>query len=239
MHIKIDFFIPISPIIFVLGITVLVNLVLAYRVWIGNRRNPVNIYYGLAILMAAFWALSMLGVWSSDNPFLISLYAKFMYVSAALTTFFFWLFTYFFPYKTYSLSFKQKLVLLFSTFCVVLIPLIPNLFIPSAVAPEHRLKPEVSLFWHIVYGAYFLFLMGHAFWNLISKFYQSDGIWRKRLKQTIIATVVAAVGGGFFALIIPILYNVKYAWIGPLFTLFMASYIWYHIFWKTSHNKKI
>ena len=73
--------------------------------------------------------------------------------------------------------------------------------------------------------------MALSFRNLLMKYKQSVGIWRLRLKQVLIATIVAASGGIVFALIIPILYNNTLAWLGPMLTLFMAGYIWYYIFW--------
>ena len=77
-----------------------------------------------------------------------------------------------------------------------------------------------------------------SFRNVFLKYRQSDGIWHTRLRQVIIATIVAASGGSIFALIIPIANSNILAWAGPLFTVFMAGYIWYNIFWKANRNPK-
>ena len=135
------------------------------------------------------------------------------------------------------MTLKKKVFLLISTLFVLLIIIIPNLFIAKEVAPDNRFKPEISVYWHIVYGTYFIFLLSWAFRNLLLKYRKSDGIWHRRLREVFIATLVAGCGGVIFSVIIPILYNDELAWLGSVFTVFMAAYIWYHIFWK-SHQIK-
>jgi len=230
--------IPGNPIIWILGLVVLVNLALAYRTWIGNPRHPVNILYALAVLMAGLWAFCWLMYYMLfDSPLLLGLLVRFSYLFAALIVFFFYFFSYYFPYKTFKLSLKSFVVLFLITGFVLVISVLPDVFLALRVFPANRFKPEISLFWHIIYAIYFIGFVLLAFRNLFIKYKQySGGIWHKRLKQIMIASSCALIGGMIFSLIIPIIYNDKLIWLGTIFTLFTAAYIWYHIFWKSKRS---
>jgi len=229
--------IPIHPIALILGIVFIVDLVLAYRIWINNPRHLVNICFGLSVLMAAFWALAMLGLNVLPvSSFLFSISVRLSYVAAALIAFFFWWFTYHFPYKVYNLSKTGQFLLFFGVLFVLFMSIWPDLFLIWNVAPRQRFKPEISLFCHLIYACYFLTVMILSFYNLFLKYKNSSGIWHKRVKQVIIATSVATIGGTIFSLIIPIIYNDVLVWVGSLFTVFMAGYIWYNVFWKVRKN---
>src|SRR3989339_1616445 len=190
-----------------LAILVVINLILAWRIWVSNRKHPVNIFYALSVLMTALWTFALMGTRITSNSFVISLYARLTYFAPIFIGVFFWFFTYYFPFKIAKLS-RRFLILFFgSTLFVIIFTILPDVFIAGQVLPEQRFKPEISRFWHSIYGIYFLAVMALSFRNLLMKYKQSVGIWRLRLKQVLIATIVAASGGIVFALIIPILYN--------------------------------
>ena len=52
--------VPSNPIVFILGVVFVVDIVFAWRVWISNRKNLINIYYALTVLMAGLWTLGLL-----------------------------------------------------------------------------------------------------------------------------------------------------------------------------------
>src|SRR3989339_355300 len=232
MRIAFDIYIPISPIVILLVLAVVANFVLAWRVWVSNRKHLVNIYYALAILSAAFWTIGIIFFWLAKSASLISLSLRWNHFWAALIIFFFYFFTYYFPYKTFILKKSYAVIILVATFFILVISVLPNLFIPSVVALAEKFKAPSNLFWHIVCGIYFLGMGIVSFRNLLAKYRRTDGIWRKRLKQVLIATSITYIGGSIFDLIIPIVYNDILGWVGPLFTLFMAAYIGYYIFWE-------
>ena len=239
MTVDINFEIPNSTIIAgILGLVFVVNLVLAWRTYISNRKHPVNIFFTLTCLMIAFWTgTMMLAERIFMDPFLISLFIRLSYLFAALLIFFFYLFTYYFPFKIFVMRFRYSVLLFLSTCFILVVSMLPNIFISARVFPESRFAPEISLFWHFVYAAYFVALFTLAFWNLFSRYKKFDGIWKIRLRQVIIATFLAFIGGGIFSLFIPIVYNASLDWVGPIFSLFMVCYIWYNIFWKSNRHK--
>src|SRR3989338_6180414 len=100
-----------STIPWILGFVVLVNLALAWRTWISNRKNPVNIFFALAMFMTAWWVIGILGYRVTSSPQLISFFLRTTFTFPVLIAFFFYLFTYYFPYRTTRVS-KSKLWLL-------------------------------------------------------------------------------------------------------------------------------
>ena len=228
-----------SIIITILAIVFVVDLILAWRTWISNRKHPANIYFALTILMVSFWTLTiMLGERVFNDPFLISVFIRGCYFFATLLIFFFYIFTHYFPYKTSKLSLISFVFLLLSTIFIVFISIWPNILIAGRVLPQNRFNPEISLFWHLVFALYFLTMVVLSYYNLFVKYKKSGGILRQRLRQVIIATSVATVGGSIFSLLIPIIHSEILDWLGPIFTLFMAAYIWYYIFWLPSRVDK-
>jgi hypothetical protein len=211
-----------------------VDLVLAWRVWRSNPKHPVNIYFALAVLMAAFWTAGAIGIQSANSPLVIGWSAKIAYISGFLAGFFFLFFTYHFPYKIVNLSTGYLIVLILTALTTVLLMLLPNVFLATRVSPSDRFSPEISTFWHIIFTIIDMAVILLSFKNLLLSYKHLDGIWKKRIRQIIVGTLIAFLGGTIFSLIIPLIYNNSLNWLGPVFSLFMAGYIWYHIFWKTN-----
>jgi len=223
--------------VLVLLIVVFVDFALACRIWISNRKNPINIYFSLAVLMAGLWTFSNLLYRIFSFSLLISLFARLSFFFAALIAVFFFLFTYYFPYLTYKLSKRQFIILCSITCSILFVCIVPDIFIPGHVPAQTRFKPGHNIYWHVVFALYFLGIMGLAFWNMVTKYRKADGIWRLRLRQVIIATIVATIGGSFFNLVLPIVFKCHILnWAGPVFTVFMAGYIWYNVFWDRKKN---
>ncbi len=240
MTVDISFSIPTNTLIIAISaIVFLADLALAWRIWISNRKNPINICFALTALMISFWVLSItLAERVFMDPLAISYAFRASYSSSTLLIFFFFLFTYHFPYKVYKLSRTRIFIILIITSLILVIAVLPNIFVSEYVLPKDRFSPEKSVFWHLFFAGYFFFISILAYYNLFSKLKSSSGIWRTRLKQVIIATSVAVIGGSFFCLIVPIIYSNTLDWVGPLFTLFMVVYIWYYIFWKSKQIPK-
>ena len=240
MDININFHIPFSFTEMALGISIVFTFLLALKVWSSNPKHPVNVYYSLATLADALWISSVLLYRTTDSPFLISLGLRFSYILPVFIALFFYLFCYYFPYKTTKFPYKVFLPLLFVSVFVIIVYMLPNVVVKGDILPENRLTPGNNRIGNFIYIFYFLSAMFISFYNLSKKYTQSDGIWRVRLRQVIVATAVAMGGGMTFNLILPIFMNryIYEGYIGPFFTLFMAAYIWYHIFWKSHRMPK-
>lgn len=232
--------IPFSPVPVLLGLLFIVDLLLAYRVWIGNRKNVVNIFYALAVLMAALWTGGLLGDALAIGTQDISILTRFIYITPILAVFFFYIFTYYFPYKTYTISKSLVLLLLAFTIISLTIVIIPGAMIPLTLTKLETLRFYYNRIGYAIYSLYFILFTVLAFKNLLIKYKTSDGIWRKRIKQVLIGTSVAFIGGGLFNLILPMICDsyVLGGYLAPFFTFFTAVYIWYHIFWKSKQIQK-
>ena len=226
--------VPSNPIEFVLGFMFLVDLIFARRIWISSRKNPINISYALTVFAAGLWTVVLIGVRLFNSPLLISWSVRISYLMGGAIPIFFYLFSHYFPYETKRLVLRHKLLLLLAALFLASISLFPNLMIAGHVLPENRFNPEVSIFWKWIFTCYLVFMTFFGFRNLFLKYKQSNGLWRLRLRQVIIATIVAFIIGISFGMIVPFVYNNSPTWIGATGTIFMAIYIWYNIFWKAS-----
>ncbi|HBH46799.1 MAG: hypothetical protein A2445_00300 [Candidatus Jacksonbacteria bacterium RIFOXYC2_FULL_44_29] len=183
----------------ILGVITIVNLILAWRIWVSNKKHLVNIHYALSVLMTALWTFAMMEVRIVHDSVALSLFARLLYFAPPLIAFFFWFFTYYFPFKSFQISRWQFASLLAGTVLTLIISAAPDVLIASRVQPERWFKPEISVFWNIIYAVIFITIMLSSFRNLLYKYRRSDGIWRIRLRQVIIATSVAASGGIVFS----------------------------------------
>ncbi|OGY74858.1 MAG: hypothetical protein A3H07_04710 [Candidatus Jacksonbacteria bacterium RIFCSPLOWO2_12_FULL_44_15b] len=222
---------PFPPIFIPIGIVVAMNLALAYRTWIGNKRHPTNIFFALTALMAALWTVGVSSFQQPQFQLLNGILVRICYLAASLIALFFFLFSYHLGRPIFTLKRWHILTLVISAIVISVIIIAPNVFLAWPVPPDRYLKPEISVFWHIVFAIYFTTVMLLAFYVLFLKSRRLDGFWKKRAKQCFIATAVAFIGGTIFNLYFSLIKDNSLGWVGPIFTIFMVAYIWYHIFW--------
>ena len=222
---------PFPPIFIPIGIVVVMNLALAYRTWIGNKRHPTNIFFALTALMAALWTVGVSSFQQPQFQLLNGILVRICYLAASLIALFFFLFSYHLGRPIFTLKRWHILTLVISAIVISVIIIAPNVFLAWPVPPDRYLKPEISVFWHVVFAIYFTTVMLLAFYVLFIKSIKMDGFWKKRAKQCFIATIVAFIGGSAFNLWFALIRDDSLTWVGPIFTVFMAIYIWYHIFW--------
>ena len=224
-------------IVVIMGIVALMCLALAYRTWIGNTTHPSNIFYAIVSLMIMFWIFSLIGIRLAMDPVLISWSVRLSYLFGALIVFFFYIFTYHFAFKRFFLTKKHYILLFASILFILFISITPGFAVPKQVSPANRFEME-NPFWNIVFTLYYITIVSLAFRNLWTKYRNMDGIWRRRLRQIMIATSAPLLAGVIFSLIIPIFWTMELEWITVLCVGYMVVYIWYQIFWKTSQGVK-
>jgi hypothetical protein len=118
-----------SPIVITLIVLVLINLALAWRTLASNPKNAVEIFFSLTMLMTALWIAGLTADALVINPKTVSLVLRLVQTAPIWIAFFFYLFTYHFPYKTFQLSRKQKIALLLSASAITVTTFTPNMMI--------------------------------------------------------------------------------------------------------------
>src|SRR3989339_699530 len=134
----------------------LVHLLLAWRVWRSNSKRPVNIFFALTILMAGLWTFGLLIEAFYIGATNVSGFLRFIHFAPIPAVFFFYLFTYYFPYKTYKLAKGQVIALLFFTALVSVIVVMPGLMIAPEVPRVNTLRPYYDYSLYIIFVFYFL-----------------------------------------------------------------------------------
>jgi hypothetical protein len=200
------------------------------RVLKGDAKNPVNFYFALAGLMASFWLIGVIGYRNFHSPRLISWSSRLTYVAPVLIAFFNYLFAYYFPYRTFILSKRKAVVLVVATCLIFSITVFPDVLVYGHVQPQQRFRPEASLFWQSVFAVFYFTVNAYAFRNLFLKYSSADGIWRKRLKQVLIALFVGSILPTTVALLVPMFYDHRFEWTGAIFPLFLMIYLYHYVF---------
>lgn len=139
-----------------------------------------------------------------------------------------------FPYKIFNLSKIYKgiialVVAFYSIFCLIWY----KVFVSSVV-----LSPEVAISYemksYLAYAVLLVMLMLAGIIILFIKLKRAEGHYKVQLKLILIAVVIGTLAGSYFNLFFMYFHDVRYNFLGPLFTLFINFTAFYLIFF----NKK-
>ncbi len=199
------------------------NLVLGILIFVRLAKSRINITFGLVTLGIFGWSLGLAFFENADTLASALNWARLYYLSAAFIAYVFLLFGRAFPYAKSPISrFSEALLgAPFLAVCaIVFTPFhIEALFIQSW-------GKDVILGWgYVLYTVYFIMYMGIAFFLLWRKNRESIGIRTLQIRYVLLGTLITTVGGGTTNLIFPLLGNYQYIWLGPLFTLFLITFI--------------
>ena len=220
----------------VLFVAAAFNLTLSSVIVFHNPKSRINIAYALAALAAALWAAAIALFRLAEFPSGLGL-VRFYYVVAGLIAVFFLEFALVFPDESRNRSPRWS-VALYVPITLFTVLLFGDSFISAYVArPEG--KDIVLGSAYPFYVVYFLGYVGAAFWILVRRFLRADGMARAQLKLVLIGVGIAMFLGMWFNLLLPLLGDYRYIWVGPPFTMVMVGFIAYAIFKHNLYNIKI
>jgi hypothetical protein len=217
--------------IILLFIASLLNLVLGLFIIFKNYKNKINLYYGLLALGTFLWSLgmSLIHITFFNEWALNELIIRLIYIPAFLIPLFYFLFVLHFPYKTK--LFFQNLVKPFIfisvvlTFLVILGILKPELLkLDNNIISQTSASPDYLIL--MIY--YFVYILTSII-ILFKKYFESAGVIKNQLGYVIIATLLSFILILVVSIVLPILNNFKFDWLGPLFTLINFFIIGYFV----------
>ena len=215
---------------FFLLLTLLLNLVLAVGIYLKGRSLVANKLFALLLIFISLWITGMLFFRISVDARYLSFWLNSYYFFAALVAFTFYFFCRGFKYKYRKVHIYEQ----FAHFSLLVIFLAVGhrgvvTEIIYRVDGNHMVT--FNLFVYTLYICFFICYVATGFGNLLTKFHQSSGHLKQLIGIVLVATLIAALAGVVFDLLVP-LYTYSYIWIGPYFTSAMVMIIARFVFFK-------
>ncbi len=212
----------------ILLIVALLNLSLGGFVYFKNKRDKINIYYGLTALTTAGWAFGLALFYLTKNPIDLIAY-RFVYIFAALIGTSFLAFSFVFPYSKIKIKAIYKFLFIVFTCFVIITSIWPGALIQSVELRPLEKWINYNEFLLYIYTFYFTLCMIGAFGNFILKYKNADSEQKAQIKYVFAGTLAAAIWGTTFNLFLPLLKYYRLMWLGPYFTIVMVGLIAYAI----------
>ena len=213
-------------------ITAGANFGLAFFIYLKDFRSSINLFFSLMLAAISAWSLSLAMYYSSVNVEGLYFWIKFNYTFAAFIAFFFYYFCINFPYERKKIDYRWHL------FNISFLAL--TLFIIFSVGVEQDFifdslrgfPSKVNVLGYSIFSLFFYFYIISSFVELFKKWRNSSSSHRRSIAVVFIATLLAAIFGALFSLIlVPFMTNS--AWVGPLFTMIMVFIIVRYLFIKS------
>lgn len=208
------------------------DLGMALLIWLRNPKNKINISFALAIFFLAGWTFGTGMYREATDLESIRLWVRVLNFFGITLVIPFLFFTVYFPYQSFLLSLKTKIIIFFSWLILVFIFFIPNFyFIDDRFIINPPFNDNKFGHGYKIFIIYFLFYIFWAYYNLFYKYKNSHGYTRIQLGYIIIGTGIISFFGTIFGGISPIFINAKYFWLGPYFALPMIMFFIYFGFY--------
>jgi len=189
-------------------------------VFFKNRKNVVNIFYGLFVIFMAIWSLGLAMFYFNPEISVMHFWANFLYVAGGLIAVFFFYFSLIFPSSSSPISNVKKLLIFLPNIVLFIMFFFTNLILKD-VFIEDGTRGFIYGPFHFLFDLQFIVFFLWGFLNLIKKYKQEADIAKAQLKYIILGTSLGLIIAGTTNVILPWFNNFEYLWIGPV-----AALIW-------------
>lgn len=208
------------------------DLGMALLIWLRNPKNKINIFFGLTIFFLAVWSFGCALFKEASSIEVVITSIRILNIGGIIMVIPFFLFSLYFPYETHRLSLISKIFTFLSMIVMIVVLFYPDLWFirKSIVVMPPNNYFEIN-FGYWFFSLYFLFYIIFAYYNLLMKYKVSVGFNRVRLYYILIGTGPLAFFGTIVGLVSPFIYNAKYFWVGPYFSIPMLICLIYFAFY--------
>lgn len=210
-------------------LTSVINTFIAVFVIYKNPKDKINFSFGMVSLGLALWAFTNLGFRVSDSYRAIyfwglASYPTVVVVGGALTYF-----SHLFPRNTGTISVKKLRFLVSIVIIISILSAWPGILLKDVVM-------NAAGHWQIVtsellplYGIAVVLLILGGIAKLVKKYLSVTGVPKLQLGYLFSGMLLTTVLGVITNLLLPLLNNYDYVWLGPNFTIILASITAYSI----------
>lgn len=217
-------------IISLLVITIFANIILGIIILAPHQRRSYVVYFVIVLATVVLWALGDILMLMGRTKPLVYIGAELFYIAPMLTPVMLLFFSKKFPIDE---SVKQKYVILgLLAFAICALPILINInFIINPIEITNTLNiinPRLPGF--IFYGIYLATFFILVYIELLKKMRHFNGIYKLQVNYVYFGVTVSSGLAMFTNIVLPVLGQGQYIWLGPPFTLintitmFMAMY---------------
>ncbi len=219
----------------ILYIVAIINVVLSITVLARGFRNANNVWFGVFVLSAAAWSISIIGFRSPNSFGVLTIeWVKFTHFFALLTSLVFLFFSIGFPQKL-NISKYQTYILFLASALVSYNLLSTDSIVGTTQGVAYVIGPGY-LWYGMVFSANFL----ASYYFLYLQYKQAQSMaHREQIKYVVTGAVLAPLLASIPDLILPFFEVFNYTWLGPIFTLIMVVAIFAAILRHGLFNIKV
>ncbi len=227
----------------ILLIIATINLCLAVAVYLRNRQSPANFYYSMMVFVGSLWILGLFGYsMTFDNPTLRLFFTQLTYIFTLITGLYYFVFTYHFPYKTFTIPkiFFIFLYIFISLYALIL-SLDPGYLLDLSILYTNL--ESLNLINYLTFSLIFSIIIISGFIILFRKLNRAEGVIRRQIKYVLIATFLTYLLASITNLATGFFYQAEangflnsawsdIYWLGPVFSLINVTVIGWILFKK-------
>ena len=216
---------------FIIGI---LNIFLGIVIYNKNRQSLNNIFYGLMCFAGGMWGIFMSFLWITKDENLVNNFVvRGMYLFAILAPLFYLLFAYNFPLKSFIYSRKVLNFIVAIPIILIILILTSVLTMESITFSGDSVNSEFIasnfIFFVIYFFAYIIWGLAILLKKVGKDVFRSH---KKAITYLIIGTISTFFLTGIVSVIMPLLGNSQYDWLGPIFLLVHFVVVGYLIFFE-------
>lgn len=216
----------------------LLTLLLGFYILKKNIKNANNISYFFLCIFGGLWVLAKaFQYWSLDEDLHDLLINKMAYSFGLLTPLFYVIFAYNFPYK-FKIYSKRLMILIY------LIPIIIVLLILFGILRFHETQIINNILYRrVIFNQYLILTIYYFTYTLggliilLQKYFTIASVIRQQIKYLILATISVFFVTGIVNVLLILLNNFTYDWLGPIFLLTHLIIFGYFILYRLTKDR--
>lgn len=209
-------------------LTVLGNALMFSFIFSKAKNNINSISYGAVIVAVILWTLGMF-FYRLSNVESVLFWCKNLYALATLTSSFFLLFTYIFPFNMLKIARWKVFLIFIPNLLVIFLIYFTDLVIVDAIFNIGEENEIVFGNWYILYILYILFYFFSGFYNLFKSYRLSSGTPREQIKYVFVGFFISANVAFTTNLVMPWQGDFSLNWLGQVVTLIWVGFTTYAI----------
>jgi len=217
----------------ILIIVGLINLTIGIVIFTKYRGGEKSTkYFGLLCVSTLLWSINIGLIAVVKNNSIYKTLGNLTYTTGALILINFFIFSIYFLHttKNKSLILFKILIIIFSILTLYI--LFTNIMVSKIYTKNNQISYTPNAILHLLYGILFLIILLYAYYILIKKYINSQGINKKRISIVVLGTAISFILGFYFDWYLIHINVFKFFWLGPIFTITMNFSIAYLLFKK-------
>ncbi|HNV96704.1 MAG TPA: histidine kinase N-terminal 7TM domain-containing protein [bacterium] len=217
----------------VIFLTATINIAIGFIIMKKNNgREKFSRYFSLLCISAFFWSINIAGLSVIKNNSIYKILSNLTYATGTLILINFFMFSVYFLYTVKNKILIVFKALLFILSIITLYILFSDQMVTNIYIENNQISyiPDSTL--HLIYGILFSLMLFYAYYILVMKYINSQGINKKRVFIVIFGTMVSFILGFYFDWYLIHINIFKFFWLGPIFILIMNFSIAYLLFKK-------